>query len=552
MDSVGSVASTVRPVLVIGAGPVGQTTALLLARYGIPVTVLDARPRRDPIGSKAICQQRDVLDTWAWCGAQAIADEGLTWTRARTFYRDQDLFAVDLPDPGASPLPPFVNISQSRTEEILDELLAAEPLVEVRWGHEVVEIRQDHAHDRVEVLARTDSGHVRLAARYAVAAAGARGSTIRTLLDVTFGGRTFEDSFLICDIRADLPGWEQERRFYFDPDWNRGRQVLIHPCPDSVYRIDWQLPADQDPTEVLDPDRLRTRIRQIIGAQDYELVWSSIYHFHARIASRFRVGRAFLAGDVAHLVAPFGARGLNSGVADADNLAWKLAAVLHGWAPDALLDSYETERMAAARENLAVTSATMDFLVPYDPSAVVRRRDLLERALHDPQARPMIDSGRLSEAFWYVDSPLTTPDPARAWPGRPPVGEPPAPVPGVSLPDALVSAPAGEDSPASPPDRRRLRELVRGRLTVVSDDAARGEAALSQLAEGLPEGTPVQHLDLGTLDGAGPAMTGLGWEPGDLWLVRPDAHTAARVREPGEVLAAARRMLALAPDGTTG
>lgn len=525
-----------RPVLVIGAGPVGQTAALLLAHHGVPVTMLDARPRRDPIGSKAICQQRDVLDTWAWCGAGAIADEGLTWTRARTFYRDQDLFAVDLPDPGASPLPPFVNISQGRTEEVLDELLEAHPLVEIRWGHEVVDLHDST--DRVEVLARTESGHVRLGARYAVAAAGARGSTIRTLLDVTFGGRTFEDSFLICDIRADLPGWEQERRFYFDPDWNRGRQVLIHPCPDSVFRIDWQLPPGQDPTEVLHPDNLRTRIRQVIGNRDYELVWSSIYHFHARIASRFRVGRTFLAGDVAHLVAPFGARGLNSGVADADNLAWKLAAVLQGWAPESLLDTYETERMAAARENLAVTSATMDFLVPYGPEAVVRRKDILERAVHDPAARRHVDSGRLSEAFWYVDSPLTTPDASRAWPGRPEPGQPPAPVPGVSLPDALVET---EDGP------RRLREIVRGHITVLSDDRERGEAALRAVGDALPQDAPLLHLDLGSLPGARPVLDGLAWEEGDLWLVRPDAHTAAWVREPHEAAAAALRLLGGAP-----
>lgn len=538
MDSVGSVASTVRPVLVIGAGPVGQTTALLLARYGIPVTVLDARPRRDPIGSKAICQQRDVLDTWAWCGAQAIADEGLTWTRARTFYRDQDLFAVDLPDPGASPLPPFVNISQSRTEEILDELLAAEPLVEVRWGHEVVEIRQDHAHDRVEVLARTDSGHVRLAARYAVAAAGARGSTIRTLLDVTFGGRTFDDAFLICDVRAELPGWERERRFYFDPEWNRGRQVLIHPCPDSVYRIDWQLPTGVDPSEVLDESNLRRRIVQVIGDQPYELVWSSIYHFHARIASQFRVGRVFLAGDVAHLVAPFGARGLNSGVADVDNLAWKLAGVLQGWAPDSLLDSYELERVAAARENLEVTTATMDFLVPRDAQAAVRRHELLERSVHDPQARALVDSGRLSEAFWYVDSPLTTPDPGREWPGRPPRGETPAAVPGVSLPDAVVRTGDGEV---------RLRSLVRGRIAVLSDDPDRGKAALAAIRHDAGPDVPLVHLDLSALPGAEAVTERLAWEPGDLWLVRPDGHTAARLTDPGTAGEAVRRLLGHGP-----
>lgn len=143
-------------VLVVGAGPVGQTAALLLARYGIPVTVLEARQLREPVGSRSICQQRDVLDVWSWCGAATIAKEGLTWHRARTFYRDRDLFALDLPDPGDSPLPPFVNISQARTEEVLDALLEAEPLVDVRRGHEVQVITQDA--DGVTLGVRTAHG----------------------------------------------------------------------------------------------------------------------------------------------------------------------------------------------------------------------------------------------------------------------------------------------------------------------------------------------------------------------------------------------------------
>ncbi len=528
------------PVLVLGAGPVGQTTALLLARYGVPVILLDARRRREPLGSRAICQHRDVLDVWEWCGADAITREGLTWTRARTFYRDHVLFTVDLPDPGSSPLPPFVNISQARTEEILDELIARSPLVDVRWGLEIEEVRE--VPDAVEVVARAEHGPVLLSARYVVAAAGARAHSLRALLGVTFEGRTFDDAFLICDVRAELPGWERERRFYFDPDWNRGRQVLIHPCPDSVYRIDWQLPTGLDPTEVLVPDNLHTRITQVIGRTDYELVWSSIYRFHARITSRFRVGRVFLAGDVAHLVAPFGARGLNSGVADADNLTWKLAAVLHGWAPEALLDSYETERMAAARENLEVTTATMNFLVPHSEADLSRRREVLERAVTDPAAREQVDSGRLYESFWYVDSPLSTRDPARPWPGRPPRGQPPAPVPGVMLPDAAVGH-VGRGPVAT--TGRRLRELVRGKVSVLADGRDRAADALLALRAALPPQAPVAALDLSELEGGGRVLESLEWEPGDLWLVRPDAYTTARVTGADDLAAAATRMMAL-------
>jgi len=108
------------PVVVIGNGPVGETTSLLLARWGIPVIVLDGRPARHLIGSKAICQQRDVLDVWEAVGAgRQLADEGVTWSTARTYYKDRELFSVTLTDAGQSEFPPFVNIPQSRTEEVL-------------------------------------------------------------------------------------------------------------------------------------------------------------------------------------------------------------------------------------------------------------------------------------------------------------------------------------------------------------------------------------------------------------------------------------------------
>lgn len=520
------------PVVVAGNGPVGQTVALLLARHGIPVVLLDGRPGRDAEGSKAICQQRDVLDVWASAGVPQVAEEGLTWTRARTFYRTHELFSVELPDPGASPLPPFVNISQTCTEQLLDARIAREPLVDVRWGH-TVEDRQDHP-DRVTVRCSTPRGVVDVEGSYLVACGGARGSTLRHALEVTFPGRTFEDAFLICDIRADLPGWETERRFYFDPEWNPGRQVLIHPCPGSVFRIDWQV----DPTFELEAARrdgsLDARVRQVVGpGVDYEVVWSSVYRFHARLASRFRSGRALLAGDMAHLVSPFGARGLNSGVGDADNLAWKLAAVLRGWADDSLLDTYEVERMAAARENLEVTTATMDFLVPHTDEARHARHTLLTAAVTDEGARARVDSGRLAEPFWYVDSPLTTPDPERPWPGRPPRGAAPAPVPGIVLPDARleVEDAAGTGLDAAPTTRHglRMRDVVRGRVSLLVDSAGAAEEAARVLERVLPAGVPRAAVDLTTLPGARPVMDGLDWQVGDWWLVRPDAHTAARL-----------------------
>lgn len=496
---------TAGSVVVVGNGPVGQTAALLLARWGVAVTLLDARPARDVVGSRSICQARDVLDIWCAVGAgQAIAAAGVTWTTARTFHRDRELFAWSFVDRGASPLPPFVNISQSDTERILDAAIAAQPLIDVRWGREVVAVDQSDG----GVSARCLDGSA-VSADYAVVCAGAKADLLRSALGVEFAGRGFADRFLICDVRAELPGWETERRFYFDPAWNPDRQVLIHPCPRSTYRIDWQVPDGAD----LGAEAVHARIRQIVGDVRYDLVWSSVYRFHARHADRFRVGRVLLAGDAAHVMAPFGARGLNSGVADAENAAWKLAYVLRGWAPPELLDSYHHERHAAAVENLDVTGRTMDFLVPQTERAWEHRRAAL--AGGDP-AR--IDSGRFSEPFWYLDSPLTTPDPTRTFGGRPPRGESPVPVPGVLVPDTPIS-----DARAT-----RFRELVRDGLLAVTVGV---------------EVTGMPCRRLADLDPDGQLRAALGARDGEIWLIRPDGHVAAIVRSPADAVVAARRAL---------
>ncbi|MFJ6019935.1 FAD-dependent monooxygenase [Nocardiopsis alba] len=510
------------PVLVLGAGPVGQTTALLLARRGVPVRIVDARPERDAVGSKAICQQRDVLDVWDWLGGGAIAAEGLTWDTARTFYRDDELFDVRLPDPGSSPLPTFVNISQSRTEEILDDLLARAGVV-IGWNHEVTGIDQDE--DGVTVECATPRGRVLLRGTHAVSCLGSHGGVVRKALGVDFAGTSFDDRFLICDIRADLGDWERERRFYFDPEWNPGRQVLIHPCPDSVFRIDWQVPADFDLETEESSGRLDARIREIIGDTPYEIVWHSVYRFHTRVADRMCVGRVLLAGDNAHLVAPFGARGLNSGVQDAENAAWKLAYVRDGRAGEWLLESYHTERHAAALENAEVTGATMRFLVPQGEDEHDLRLSVLERAVTDEKVHPKVDSGRLAEPFWYTDSALTTPCPDRPFGGRPPRGSAPRPCPGVIMPDVPLALPGR-------PDLTRLRPLLREGLTLLLSGTPEGtdpettRAALHAVATGTTP-APITTLHLDDIDPTGALGRALECAPGQVWLVRPDAHIAA-------------------------
>lgn len=519
-----------KPVAVIGNGPVGQTTALLLARWGIPVIVLDQRSERDLIGSKAICQQRDVLDVWSSVGAgEQIAAEGLTWTTVRTFYREHELFNYQLQDVGHSRFPPFVNISQCRTEEILDEQIAQAPLIDVRWNHEVCAIEQNDA--AVRLSCATPDGEVIVEAPYVVASAGAKGSLLRQSLGVSFKGVSFDDRFLICDIRTELPDWQSERRFYFDPEWNPGRQVLIHPCPDSTFRIDWQVPSDYSLEDDEISGGLAARIRHIVGDRPYEIVWKSVYRFQSRIVDRMQVGRVLLAGDCAHLVAPFGARGLNSGVADAENAAWKIAFVLSGRSPADLLASYHDERHAAAVENLQVTTATMDFLVPQDDQQWNHRREILRESVTTPELRAQVDSGRLSEPFWYGASPLTTLDDTRSAAARPPRGGVQQPVPGVIVPDVPVAVDGAQTS---------LRAIARDGLLILAGDQT---PDLTQFAD-----QQVRVLSISQIDISGHLAEALGPHAAQIWVIRPDAHIAAIVSTVTDLRAAISRVLGLSFD----
>ena len=495
-----------RPVVIVGGGPVGMTAALLLANYGIGSTILEASDKRDPIGSKALCMQRDVLDVLerVGCGDQLLA-EGVTWTLGRTYYREHELFQITFPEIGENHYPPFVNIGQDRTEHWLEKAVADQPLIDLRYGERVEEVSQGDG----RVTAHATSGDV--AADYLIGADGSR-SAVRDSMDVTFEGRSFDDLFLICDIRADL-GFANERRFFFDPKWNPDRQVLIHPQRDSVWRIDWQVPPEYSIEDDEASGGLDARIRKIVGDRPYEIVWKSLYKFHQKVASSFSDGRVHLAGDAAHVMSPFGARGLNSGVQDAENLAWKLAYVIRQWSPPDLLDTYSLERKAAAAENLRVTGTTMDFLVPETAEQWDLRRQALESAIDNPNARRLVDSGQLAEPFDYEDSPLTTRGAGRIHPG-------------MLFPDAPIKV-------EGLPHINRMRLLFGGAMIAITT----GDANLVATADL----APLEVFDLAEIDATGVLAEATGMSGSVAAIIRPDGHLAAIVPAAPRLVAEAGR-----------
>ncbi|MDQ3823076.1 MAG: FAD-dependent monooxygenase, partial [Actinomycetota bacterium] len=385
----------------VGAGPVGLACALRLASLGVPNVVLEAEPRLLKQGSKACLIQGDVLEVLDKFGcADQVDREGVAWHVARTYVRGEEIVKTVYPKPVG--YGPFVNISQYRIQQLLLERLDASPLARIRWSHRVCGVTQDAS--GVVVRADTAEGERVLRFSYLVACDGVR-STIRELVGVRWTGYTHGDRFLITDIRAPL-AVARERHFHYDPPFNPGRQLVIHAQPDDMWRIDWQLPPEADIAAEQRTGALDARIRAVIGDVPYEIDWLSTYRFYQRVVERMRVGRVFFAGDAAHALPPYGARGMNSGIQDADNLAWKLAFVLHGHADDSLLDTYHDERHAAARENLRVTEATIRFMVPPTRPRRWLRNVLLAVA---PRVRPLrrhVNSGRMAEPYTYADSPI--------------------------------------------------------------------------------------------------------------------------------------------------
>ena len=530
----------VAPVGIVGAGPVGLACALRLASFGIRSVVLEAEPTLRKQGSKACLIQGDVLEILDKFGcADCVDDEGVTWTVARTYVRGKEIVRKDYPRPLG--YGPFVNISQYRVQQLMLEELEEIPLTEVLWSHRVSDVEQDADGVTVRVETAYRTRHMRF--RYLVACDGVR-SDLRDLVGVEWTGYTHADRFLITDIRAKLP-LAAERHFHYDPPFNPGRQLVMHAQPDDMWRIDWQLPPDADIDEEERTGALDRRIRAVIGDVPYEVDWRSTYRFYQRLVEHMRVGRVFFAGDAAHALPPYGARGMNSGIQDADNLAWKLAYVLSGYSDESLLDTYHAERQAAARENLGVTEATIKFMVPAGRVRRGLRNLLLRLALRVKPLRQHVNSGRMAEPYVYADSPIV--DSSRKHP-----------LLGVLAPDREVVVDG---------TRTRLRRLFGRKLVVLyfaADPAAaarfveqaggQGFPAPTRLVVVLPAGSEAPELQAdGIAFETSPEGSSV-YRTGDAtwYLVRPDGHIAAAGDDEdaaglADVVAACSRAAARAP-----
>lgn len=479
--------SSATPVAIVGAGPVGMVAALELARHGHRSILIDDKDTFND-GSRAICVARASYHILERMGAlQPFLDKSLPWTTGRTLYRGAQILEFDMPDSANEKFRPMYNLQQQYIEDFLWQAVARQPLIEARWQTRATGIATTE-HGAVLTL-QDPNGSYELPARYVLAADGAR-STIRSLMNLRLKGQNFEGRYVIADVRMqhDYP---TIRRALFDPDCRRGGTVLIHRQPDDIWRIDYQLRDGETVKAATSEAAVRASVQGVlceIGHNaDWDLEWWSIYSANTLALDDYRHGPVFFIGDSAHIVPIFGVRGLNNGIADAQNIGWKLALVLDGRAGEGVLDSYSPERRGATLDVFANASKSARFMTPPTAGWLLMRDAALSLSLSQSWAGQLANPRQMAP-YIYDQSPLTSASTHRG------------PKAGAMIPDADLGD-------------RFLSDDLGPLFTLVC----------------FGEAPDVSHplLKVVVQPADGPAAKVWQSQAGDCWLIRPDLHIAA-------------------------